>query len=57
MEERIWTSRKFTSAWAVTVLVSGLLFGPLESGSYATIMSFVWAAYFAANVGSKLVPK
>lgn len=58
MEERIWTSRKFISAWALTLLCTGLLiFKNLTPESYASIISWVWMGYFASNVGSKLVIK
>lgn len=49
-------SRKFWSAWALTILASGLLLqGSLESSGWAGAMSMIWMAYFAANHADKRV--
>ena len=58
-----YVGRKLAAAWSLTVLVSLLLFihipislinsepvSPiLESGDFSTILSIIWATYFAAN--------
>ena len=55
-EIRVWSSRKFISAWSLTWLFSVLLyFSRLTPEAYATCVSFIWLGYFAGNIGEKWV--
>jgi len=64
-----WNSRKYRSAWLLTILVSGLLIVPpifsvllglkealilLGEGSYVTFLTIIWSVYFSANVAQKI---
>lgn len=55
-DARIWTSRKFMSAWILTFLFTFLLwYGKLTPDAFSTSASFIWIGYFAGNVGEKYV--
>ena len=61
----MWKSRKLTSAWVLTALATILFIVPsllsvlgvtpvwvlLGADHWVTLMSLLWGAYFAANVG------
>jgi hypothetical protein len=54
--ERVWSSRKFVSAWCLTWILTALLWwGKLDANAYATCVSFIWVGYFAGNIGEKWV--
>lgn len=57
--ERIWSSRKLTSAWALTWLATGLLVwgGKITPEIWGSTVSLVWLGYFAGNVGDKFVER
>jgi hypothetical protein len=51
-----WTSRKFLSAWGITVLASFLVsVGSIDGAVWGGCISVIWAAYFAANHADKRV--
>lgn len=51
-----WTSRKWLSAIALTVVCAVMLwFGKLDSGSFAATLAVVWPSYFAANAAVKRI--
>jgi len=53
---RIWTSRKFASAWCLTWLATGLLvFKHIEGAIWSSTVSMIWLGYMTSNVGEKYV--
>lgn len=56
--ERIWSSRKFVSAWAITWLATLLLIGEyINPTVWGSTLSLVWCGYFAGNVGDKFADR
>lgn len=54
----MWTSRKFISAWGLTLIATGLvIYGSIGDVAWSGTISIIWAAYFAANVATKSVLK
>jgi len=55
-DQRVWSSRKLVSAWALTWVFTALLgFDKLTPDAYSTCVSFIWIGYFAGNVGDRWV--
>ncbi len=53
-----WSSRKIRSAWALTLLSSGLVaFGTISDVVWGSFMGVLWTTYFAANHMDKRVQK
>jgi hypothetical protein len=54
----MYTSRKFNSAWVLTLLLVLLLItGNIDQVVFGSIFSILWSSYFTANVATKFVNK
>ena len=56
--DRVWSSRKFVSAWILTAVFTVLVWcAKIDGGSYMIGTGMIWGFYMSANVGDKLVDR